>query len=45
LISTNAIGDKVSNGTQTRPPMGVLDALTMSQTGLPFDHMGVQIAF
>jgi hypothetical protein len=25
--------------------IGVLDALTPSQTGLLFDHMGAQIAF
>jgi hypothetical protein len=45
LISTNVLGDKVSKGPQTRPPIGMLDVLTPSQTGLLFDGMGVRIAF
>jgi hypothetical protein len=45
LISTNVIGDNMSKGTQTSPPIGMFDALTPSQTGLLFDGMGVRIAF
>jgi hypothetical protein len=51
-VDTGLSGPFAKTGLDVQTPaqsaarlIGVLDALTPSQTGLLFDHMGVQIAF